>query len=112
MLTDIFKESPVYYWLTDEAREEGLAQGREEARQREQEARQKEQQALEGFRQIAVALVSERFPKLTRLVKKQVYLAEDQARLQQMILKVNSVQDATEMTTLLLALDEEEQDIS
>lgn len=137
MLKDIIKESPAYHWITEEAREEGIAQGREEAReearqreqevrqreqearQREQEARQREQesrqeaqkiyqQALEGFRQIAVTLVTERFPELARLVKKQVYQVEDQGRLQRMILQANSIQNIAEMTTLLLDLDGDE----
>lgn len=91
MLTDIFKESPAYYWITEQAHEEGLAQGRAQARE----------QALEGFRQIAVALVIGRFPELEWLVRKQVYQVEDQGRLQELILQINTTQSATEVIKLL-----------
>ena len=94
-MLDFFKDSPAYQWMTEDAREEGLAQGLP--------------QALDTFRQTAATLVTERFPKLARLARKQVRAVESLERLQHLILRVSLTQDALEIEELLLDLDEGEE---
>ena len=91
---DLFKDSPVYEWMTEDIR----AEAREEMRKQMQ-------QNLDGTRQIIITLVSKRFPKLELLAKKQVLATDDLKRLQQLILNCGLAQDATEVEILLLHLD-------
>jgi hypothetical protein len=91
---DLFKDSPAYAWMTEDAREEGR-----------EEMRQQIHQALEDARQIVITLVSRRFPQLELLAKKQVFATNDLKRLQQLILNCSLAQDATEVEILLLHLD-------
>ena len=93
-MLDIFKDSSAYEWMTEDAREE---------------TRQQLLAALEGSRQIIIDLVSNRFPKLARLAKKQVRTIENLNRLQQLMLHCSLAQDAAEVEVLLLDLDEDEQ---
>lgn len=118
-MLDLFRDSPAYEWMTEDARAEGLAQGLEQgleqgrkeaekARQEALKAQEAHQRALEAFQQTVVALVAERFPKLARLAQKQVRTVEEVERLQHLILRVSLTQDAAEIEELLLDLDEEE----
>ncbi len=91
-MLELFKDSPAYAWMTENAREE------------EREA------ACERFRQVIVALVEGRFPQLVPLVQKQVTLVQDQDRLQQAILQVSRSQDASELEILLLGLSEQKEE--
>lgn len=91
---DLFKDSPVYEWMTEDIR----AEVREEMHQQMQ-------QNLDDTRQIIITLVSKRFPKLELLAKKQVLATDDLKRLQQLILNCSLAQDATEVEILLLHLD-------
>lgn len=91
-MLDFFKDSPAYAWMTEEALERGLERGRE------------------GFRQVIVTLVGERFPHLAPLAQKQVALVQDQDRLQQLVLRVSLSQDAAEIEHLLLSLAEQKEE--
>jgi len=92
---DILQETPVYQFLTKEAREEGLQEGREEG-------------GREALRQVVVDIVRKRFPKIVRLAKKQVAVVDDPAQLRQLAVDISVAQNAAEVTQLLLAIDEEE----
>lgn len=118
-MLDLFRDSPAYEWMTEDARAEGLAQGLEQGRKEAEQAREEaekarketmevHQRSLETFQQTVVALVAERFPKLARLAQKQVRAVEEVERLQQLILRVSLTQDAAEIEELLLDLDEVE----
>jgi len=55
-----------------------------------------------------VALVNERFPKLTRRAKIQVQMTDDFQALQEAIIFICSTQDAAEVAKILDNLDEEQ----
>jgi predicted transposase YdaD len=99
---DILQETPVYKFMTKEAREEGLQEGLEKGRQ---EARE---EGCETFRQAIVEIVRKRFPKIVRLARKQVAVVDDPVRLRQLVVDISVAQNAAEVTQLLLAIDEEE----
>src|SRR6266567_7018410 len=63
---DLLQETPVYQFMTKEAREEGLQEGREKGLQ----------EGREAFRQAIVDIVRKRFPKLVRVAKKQVAVVD------------------------------------
>ena len=92
---DILQETPVYQFLTKEAREEGLQEGREEG-------------GREALRQVVVDIVRKRFPKIVRLAKKQVAVVDDPAQLRQLAVDISVAQSVEEVTQHLLAIDEEE----
>jgi len=95
-MLELFKDSPAYTWMTEEA----LERGREEEREA----------ACEGFRQVIVELVERRFPRLIPLAQKQVALVRDRERLQQVILHVSLDQDDSEIENLLLSLSKQTED--
>ena len=99
---DILQETPVYKFMTKEAREEGRQEGREEGRE---EGLQEGRVAL---RQAIVEIVRKRFPKIARLAKKQVAVVDDPARLRQLVVDISVAQTAEEVTQHLLAIDAEE----
>jgi predicted transposase/invertase (TIGR01784 family) len=99
---DILQETPVYQFMTKEAREEGLQEGLEKGRQ---EGLEKER---EGLRQVVVDIVRKRFPKIVRLTKKQVAVVDDPAQLRHLAVDISVAQTAAEVTQYLLAIDEEE----
>lgn len=124
-MLDFFKDSPAYAWMTEDAREEVRKETQQQIQQLEQQLQQQtlevqqqkleaqqqtlevQQQALEKFRQTVVALVTERFPALARLAKRQVHTTEDVNLLQQAILHCSLAQDMTEVEILLLDLDKD-----
>ena len=95
---DILQETPVYKFMTKEAREEGLQEGLEKGLE----------QGREALRQAIVEIVRKRFPKIVRLAKKQVAFVDDPARLRQLVVDISVAQTAEEVTQNLLAIDEEE----
>ncbi len=130
-MDDVLRETPVYQEMTRWAREEGLevgrqeglAIGRQEGRQEGlQEGRQEglqegRQEGLQeglqegrydGLRQALLAIVTERFPKLLRLTKKQLAVIEEPEILQLLIVKMSIAQSAEEAQTYLLEIDEDE----
>ena len=92
-MLEFFKESPAYHWMTEDARADGLAQGRE--------------QGLAAFRQTVVRPIDERFPRLAELACWQVQGVKDLERLQQAILRVSLSKDAAEAADALAELEEE-----
>ena|SRR5579864_6544463 len=99
---DILQETPVYKFMTKEAREEGLQEGLEKGRQ---EARE---EGCETFRQAIVEIVRKRFPKIVRLARKQVAVVDDPEQLRQLVVDISVAQSVEEVTQHLLAIDEEE----
>jgi predicted transposase YdaD len=97
---DILRETPVYQFLTKEAREEGLQEGREAGRE----------EGLKALRLAIVNIVREKFPKIVRLARKQVAVVDDLATLGQLVVKMSLVQTPLEAKQLLLALDEDEEE--
>lgn len=92
---DILQETPVYQFLTKEAREEGLQEGREAG-------------GREALRQAIVEIVRKRFPKMVRLARKQVAVVDDPIRLRKLVVDISVAQSEEEVTQHLLAIDEEE----
>ena len=105
---DILQETPVYQFMTKEAREEGLQEGLEKGLQEGREEGREE--GLEALRQATVDIVREKFPKIVRLSRKQVAVVDDLATLGQLVVKMSLVQTPTEAKQLLLALDEDEEE--
>src|SRR5947209_17119966 len=70
-MDDVLRETPVYQEMTRWAREEGLQEGRQVGLQ---EGRQEglQEGRLAGLQQALLAILTERFPKLLRLAKKQM----------------------------------------
>ncbi len=99
---DILQETPVYQFLTKEAREEGLQEGLEKGRQEGRE------EGCEALRQVVVDIVRKRFPKIVRLARKQVAVVDDPVRLGQLVVDISVAQTAAEVIQYLLAIDEEE----
>jgi len=94
-MDDVLRDTPVYQEMTRWAREEGLQEGRQEGLQ-------------EGLRQALLAILTERFPKLLRLAKKQMAVIEEPEILQLLIVKMSIAQSAEEAKQYLLEADEDE----
>jgi predicted transposase YdaD len=103
MLNDTLRNTRAYQKILNEGREEGLEKGLEQGRQ---EALQQE---LQRQRQAVLDIVLERFPKLTRLVRKHVDAIEDPAILLHLIVKMSTVQTAEEAKELLLTVAGDEE---
>jgi predicted transposase YdaD len=102
-MDDVLRDTPVYQEMTRWAREEGLREGLQEGLQ---EGRQAGRQ--EGLQQALLAILTERFPKLLRLAKKQMAVIEEPEILQLLIVKMSIAQSAEEAKQYLLEADEEE----
>jgi predicted transposase YdaD len=94
-MDDVLRDTPVYQEMTRWAREEGLQEGRQAGRQ-------------EGLQQALLAILTERFPKLLRLAKKQMAVIEEPEILQLLIVKMSIAQSAEEAKQYLLEIDEDE----
>jgi len=105
---DILQETPVYQFMTKEAREEGIQEGLEKGIQEGREEGREE--GLEALRQATVDIVREKFPKIVRLARKQVAVVDDLATLGQLVVKMSLAQTPAEAKQLLLALDEDEEE--
>jgi predicted transposase/invertase (TIGR01784 family) len=101
---DILQETPVYQFMTKEAREEGIQEGLEKGFEKGRE------EGLEALRLAIVNIARERFPKIVRLARKQVAVVDDLETLGQLVVKMSLVQTPTEAKQLLLALDEDEEE--
>lgn len=84
----------------------GTDQSRDEEDYSDEETYQEMQRALEAFRQSIVSLVAIRFPKLTRLAKKQVPTAKNLNDLQRAMYRICRTMDAGEAAAILADLDE------
>ena len=93
---DILRETPIYQEILKEGREEGIQEGIEQGE-------------LKGLNRAVVEVVVKRFPKLVRLARKQVVLAEDTAILLDLIGKLSVAQNVEEARQYLLAIDEDEE---
>ena len=96
MLYDVLQESKAYQKIKQEGLEEGLLQGRKEGE-------------LHALRQIVLTIVQTRFPKISRLAKKQAAVVDDPVVLQELITLIIKAQTAEEARQHLLALDDEEE---
>jgi len=106
-MDDVLRDTPVYQEMTRWAREEGLREGLQEGlREGRQEGRQEGLQ--EGLQQALLAIVTEHFPKLVRLAKKQMAGIKEPEALQLLIVKMSIAQSAEEAQQYLLEVDEEE----
>lgn len=93
-MTDFFKDSPAYHWITDDARTEGLERGREEGR-------------MEGLRESILNIVSGRFPSIVLLTEKQLPLIQHIRPLERLVRKAIMAQTAAEVRQYLVeAVDE------
>ncbi|HEX6480749.1 MAG TPA: hypothetical protein VF043_18065 [Ktedonobacteraceae bacterium] len=126
-MDDVLRETPVYQEMTRWAREEGLREGiregilegiregRREGRQEGlEEGRQegleegRQEGRLEGLQQALLVILTERFPKLLRLAKKQMAVIEEPEILQLLIVKMSVAQSVEEAKQYLLEIDEDE----
>lgn len=122
-MTDFFKDSPAIRWMTDDAREEGRKEMREQVeRMREQAAAQAAQaaaqaaqaekmreQMLAHFRQAVVAVVAQRFPELVRSAQKQVQFSQDTHSLQQLIINLSIAKNTADAEHYLLRFDDKDE---
>lgn len=81
---NMLRETPIYQEILKESREAGL----------------------EALRRAIVDVITQRFPQLARLPKKQVVIVEDRELLCQVLVKVSVVHTAEEAKQQLLALNE------
>ena len=118
-MDDVLRETPVYQEMTRWAREEGLREGilegiqegRREGRQEGlQEGRREglQEGRQEGLQQALLVILTERFPKLLRLAKKQMAVIEEPEILQLLIVKMSVAQSVEEARKYLLEIDEDE----
>jgi predicted transposase YdaD len=91
-MDDVLRDTPVYQEMTRWAREEGLREGRQE-----------------GLQQALLAIVTEHFPKLVRLAKKQMAVIEEPEVLQHLIVKMSLAQSAEEAKQYLLEVNVEDE---
>jgi predicted transposase YdaD len=122
-MDDVLRDTPVYQEMTRWAREEGLQVGLQEGRQEglrqglqegRQEGRQKglqegrQEGRLEGLQQALLVILTERFPNLLRLAKKQMAVIEEPEILQMLIVKMSIAQSVEEAKHYLLEIDQDE----
>jgi predicted transposase YdaD len=118
-MDDVLRETPVYQEMTRWAREEGLQEGIREGilegiREGRREGRQEGLEEgrlegrLEGLQQALLIILTERFPKLIRLAKKQMAVIEEPEILQLLIVKMSVAQSPEEAKQYLLEIDEDE----
>src|SRR5579871_4897384 len=98
-MRDILRESPFYQEIQEEGREEGLEQGLEQGREEGQ---------MQLLRQLVVDIIAERFPKLTRLARKQTMFVEDTAILHRLIIKLITAESLEEAREYLREADDDE----
>ena len=128
MLTDLFKESPAYEWMTENIREEERANARAEAQQQleeehqrameehqrameeRQRAMEERQRAMMQFREAIVEVVMQRFPILAHAAQKQIQLSQDTSRLQRLLINLCIAQNVAEAEHYLLHFDDEATD--
>jgi len=102
---DVLRESPYYQEILQEGREEGIVKGLEEGLQKGRKAGLQEgvqQGKLEGQREMLLAIVQARFPKMARLTKKLVAAIDDPASLQDVTVKISMAQTTEEVQQYLL----------
>jgi predicted transposase YdaD len=106
-MDDVLRETPVYQEMTRWAREEGLREGILEGR-REGRWEGLQEGRREGLQQALLVILTERFPKLIRLAKKQMAVIEEPEILQLLIVKMSVAQSPEEAKQYLLEIDEDE----
>lgn len=82
---DILRESPYYQEILQEGRQEGREEGK-----------------LEGQREMLLAIVQARFPKMARLTKKLVAAIDDPTSLQDVTVRISMAQTTEEVQQYLL----------
>ncbi|HEY3992168.1 MAG TPA: hypothetical protein VGM01_04720 [Ktedonobacteraceae bacterium] len=85
-MTIDFRDLPAYHWMTDDAREKDLVQGREEGREEGRKESRKE--GLAGLRLAAVAIIEKSFPTLSKRAQKQLELIQHTAPLTKLITRI------------------------
>ena len=100
-MTDMFKDTWTYQTMQQMAQEEAEQKVRKEMQEVRKEAQQR-------WEQTTLALVSERFPKLVRLTKKQIKFTRSTDQLQHLLLHLSLARDETEAENYLLHFDEED----
>lgn len=112
-MTINFKDLPAYHWMTDDAREEGLAQGREEGREEGREKGREEglikgrEEGLEALRLASVHIIEQGFPELSKLAQKQLALIRHTAPLANLVTKMYRAKTSDEVKRYLFdALEE------
>jgi flagellar biosynthesis/type III secretory pathway protein FliH len=108
MLRDVLRETWTNSDIAQEAREEGLPSGFQQAFL--QGLQQAHREVLQEFRQTLLKIVRVRFPQAVRLAKKQTADLEDSAVLRDLIVKLSVAQTAEEAVIHLLEVDEDEED--
>ena len=99
---DILKES----WAYQEILREGLEEGREQGR--EQGLEEGREQGVQALRQTLMSFMEMHFPTIAPLAKKQTDIIEDPVVLQNLIIKMFTVQTAEEAKQYLMAVASDE----
>ncbi|MDQ2713734.1 MAG: hypothetical protein M3Z08_02370 [Chloroflexota bacterium] len=106
MLYDQLRESWAFKEIWDEAWEDGSQKGQEAGLQKGlQEGLQ--QGKIAALREMVLALVEKRFPRLQRMAEKIVSMTSEPVILEQMILSIGPAQTAEEALTALLESSED-----
>lgn len=108
MLTDIFKESPAYEWMTENVREEEREKARKQIEEERQRAAEQQQRAVVRYREAIVEVVLQRFPALVRVAQKQMQLSQNTDRLQRLLIDLCIAQNVADAEHLLLYFGDEE----
>src|SRR5437763_1633012 len=103
MLRDALRDTWAYQEMMKEAREEGFREGFEKGFQEGLEKGRRE-----GLRQVLIADVRERFPKLARLTKAMADLIEDPDALSKFIQKMAVAQSIEEAWAALVEISAED----
>ena len=105
-MSDMLRESPFYQEILKEGREEGLEEGFEEGLEKGLEKGLQEGK-LGALREVLLAVVQVRFPKLVRLTRGLAAITDDPGVLQNLILKMSTAQTFEEAQQYLLEEGEE-----
>src|SRR5260221_13607145 len=121
MLDEVLRNAPAYQRILKEGRDKGLEEGLEKGLEKglqkglekgiEKGRQEAYRQELLRQRETLLGVIRERFPKLVRQVRPQVYSIEDTSLLLRLIVKIATVPAAEEAQQLILDVsDDEEQD--
>jgi flagellar biosynthesis/type III secretory pathway protein FliH len=108
-MTIDFRDLPAYYhWMTDDARQEGLAKGREEGineglkRGREETLKEAHEKDLAALRKVIADMIQQSFPNISKFARKHLLLINQDDVLMGLAIKIHIAQDSDEATAYLL----------
>jgi flagellar biosynthesis/type III secretory pathway protein FliH len=107
---DAIRDTPIFQdiarWGHDEGFQEGYAKGFQEGYAKGLEEGRKIVQEVQ--RQLLIRIISERFPKMARITRKQISDIDDPDILKHLIIKMGNAQTLEEAVLYLIEADEDE----